>query len=61
MLITAPITPLAGTRVALILQLLGGAIAAVSATAAVARKARETTPQPHDREQHDTEIPSARH
>ncbi len=45
MLITAPITPLAGTRVALILQLLGWAIAAVSAIGAVARKARESTPQ----------------
>ena len=60
MLITAPITPLAGTRVALILQLLGWAIAAVSAIGAVARKARESTPHAHEREQHDAEIPSAR-
>lgn len=60
MLITAPITPPAGTQVALILQLLGCAIAAVSAIAAVARKARENTPHAHERERHDAEIPSAR-
>ena len=59
MLITAPITPLAGTRLALIMQLLGGAIAALSAIAAVARKVRDATPQRHEREQHDAEIPSA--
>jgi len=61
MLITAPITPLAGTRLALIMQLLGGAIAALSATAAVACKPRDAKPQRHEREQHDTEIPSASH
>ena len=60
MLMTAPITPLAGRRVAPIVQLLGGAIAALSVIAAVARKARQTTQQTHERERHDAEIPSAR-
>ena len=40
MLITAPITPLAGTRLALIMQLLGGAIAALSAEQSLAKRSR---------------------
>jgi hypothetical protein len=60
MLITAPITPPAGTRLAPIVQPLGWAIAAVSAIAAVARKARDATPHAHERERHDAEIPSTR-
>ena len=60
MLITAPITPLVGTRVAPSLQLLGGAIAALSAIAALVRKAREITPQTHPPERHAAEIPSPR-
>ena len=58
MLITAPITPPAGTRHALILPVLAGAIT-LSAIAAVARKARQTKPQAHEREQRNAEIPSA--
>ena len=60
MLITAPITPLVGTRVAPSLQLLGGAIAALSAIAALVRKAREVAPRAHAPERYAAEIPSAR-